>query len=94
MASPLKASKSHNSGGSINEVALKRTGMHLIRIQNQELTKKNEGVTLNFNAVAQGYSVDVISEFLTRKGIKNYMVEIGGELRTRGVNDKNKPWSI
>ncbi|HAW51359.1 MAG TPA: hypothetical protein DCX54_03370 [Flavobacteriales bacterium] len=76
------------------EEALKQTGMHLIRIQNHELTKKNVNVTLNFNAVAQGYSVDVISEFFERKGIQNYMVEIGGELRVKGANDKNKPWSI
>jgi thiamine biosynthesis lipoprotein len=76
------------------EEALKLTGMHLVRIQNNELTKKNKDVKLNFNAVAQGYSVDVVAEFLERKNATNYMVEIGGELRVKGVNDKNKPWTI
>jgi thiamine biosynthesis lipoprotein len=49
---------------------------------------------LDFNAIAQGYSVDVIANFLADQGIENYMVEIGGEVKVRGKNDKNKLWRI
>jgi len=49
---------------------------------------------LDFNSIAQGYSVDVVASFLERKGIKNYLVEIGGELKAKGVNSENKIWLI
>ncbi len=50
--------------------------------------------TIDFNAIAQGYTVDVIAEFLEEKGIDRYMVEVGGEIRTSGLNDKNAVWVI
>lgn len=50
---------------------------------------------LEFNAIAKGYGVDVISEFLERKNVNNYLVEIGGELRVKGKNqEKKKPWRV
>jgi thiamine biosynthesis lipoprotein len=49
---------------------------------------------LDFNAIAQGYSVDVISDFLEANGVENYMVEVGGELKTKGKNSKGKVWRI
>ncbi len=52
------------------------------------------GVKLDFNAIAQGYSVDVIAEWLEQKGIRHYMIEIGGEVRCQGRNDKGKTWVI
>ncbi len=79
---------------SLIEEALSHTGMHLVSLQDKNLIKKDRNLRLNLNAVAQGYSVDIISEFLDNKGIKNYMVEIGGELYARGKNDKGKVWTI
>jgi len=52
------------------------------------------GMQLYFNSIAQGYSVDVVASFLERQGIKNYLVEIGGELKANGVNSENKIWLI
>jgi FAD:protein FMN transferase len=49
---------------------------------------------LDFNAVAQGYSVDVIGAFLEQKGVSNYMVELGGEVLAKGKNPSSKAWSI
>ncbi len=46
------------------------------------------------NAIAQGYSVDLVADFLEQRGIRNYMVEIGGEVRARGKNDSNQIWRI
>ncbi|MBO6536868.1 MAG: FAD:protein FMN transferase [Balneolaceae bacterium] len=53
-----------------------------------------ENSTIDFNAIAQGYTVDVLAEFLEEKGISSYMVEVGGEIRTRGENLKNETWVI
>ena len=58
------------------------------------ICKKNKNSKLDFNAVAQGYSVDLVSEFLEGKGINNYLVEIGGELSSKGVNKSGDFWKI
>lgn len=49
---------------------------------------------LDFNAIAQGQSADVIANFLTKKGHKNYFIEVGGEIVVKGINDEQKPWTI
>jgi thiamine biosynthesis lipoprotein len=69
-------------------------GMDKIDIIDGILYKKDMRVQLNFNAIAKGYSVDVISRFLDGKNVVNYMVEIGGEVFCRGVNDKKRVWNI
>lgn len=56
---------------------------------------KPVGTFIDFNAIAKGYGVDVIGEFLENKNIKNYLVEIGGEIRAKGENtEKQAPWKI
>jgi len=49
---------------------------------------------LDFNAIAQGYSVDVLAEYVERKGIQNYYLEIGGEIVVKGTNREDKKWRI
>lgn len=49
---------------------------------------------LDFSAIAKGYAVDIVAELLEEKGISRYLVEIGGEVRCRGENDEEKPWSL
>lgn len=56
--------------------------------------KVKAGVQLDFSAIAKGYGVDVVGELLESKGVKNYMVEIGGEVRCRGNNIQGNPWRI
>jgi FAD:protein FMN transferase len=51
-------------------------------------------VKLDFNAIAQGYSVDLISKYLESKGIKNYLVDIGGEVRGKGKKPDGKSWMV
>ena len=59
------------------------------------LQKENKNTYLDFNAIAKGYAVDVIAEFLEKKIINDYLVEIGGEIRAKGFNlEKEKPWKI
>tara|TARA_R110001592_G_scaffold275745_1_gene542842 strand:- start:2560 stop:3573 length:1014 start_codon:yes stop_codon:yes gene_type:complete len=65
-----------------------------VSVSDSVVVKTNANIMLDFNAIAQGYSVDVLAEFLEAKGIVNYMVEVGGELRVKGKNKNNKLWRI
>lgn len=56
--------------------------------------KKTADLYIDLSAVAKGYATDVIAEMLELNGVVNYMVEIGGELRLRGVNQHQKHWTI
>lgn len=59
------------------------------------IRKSDPNVYLEFNAIAKGYGVDVIGEFLELKKVKNYLVEIGGEIRVKGLNtEKQSPWKV
>ncbi len=58
------------------------------------LKKAHAGVQIDLSAIAKGYGVDEIAEYLDRQQLDNFLVEIGGEIRARGVNDKNRPWQI
>jgi len=53
-----------------------------------------EGVKLDFNAIAQGTSVDLIALLLEEKGILDYLIEVGGELRAKGVNADGNVWRV
>lgn len=55
---------------------------------------KNKPVSFDFNGIAQGYTVDVIVEFLRNKGVKNLLVEVGGEVRGLGLNERGDSWKI
>ncbi len=56
--------------------------------------KENPNLQVNFNAIAQGYTVDLIAECLEELGIQSYMVEIGGEIKCKGKNPDHKVWRI
>ena len=73
---------------------LQYVGMDKIFLVGETVHKTDPNVKLNVNAIAQGYSVDVISNYLRDLGCRNFMVEIGGEIRTRGVNSKGNFWRI
>lgn len=82
-----------NFSESKRDSLLKLIGMEKVDIRNGEVVKSDPRMSLDFNAIAQGYSVDVICRYFDRLGIKNYLVEIGGEVRVKG--DKNgKLWRI
>lgn len=59
-----------------------------------ELCKVDARLKLDFNAIAQGFSVDLIGLFLKSWGVENYMVELGGEVKCRGVNAYGNLWKI
>ncbi len=59
---------------------LQVTGYQKVKLENGKVIKEDPRVMLSCSAVAKGYSVDVVARYLDSKGIKNYMVDIGGEL--------------
>jgi thiamine biosynthesis lipoprotein len=63
---------------------LQLVGMNKVEIRNNRLVKADPRISLDFNAIAQGYSVDIICRYFDDKDIKSYLVEIGGEVRVRG----------
>ena len=71
-----------------------KTGMDKFKIIDDKLIRPNDSY-IDFNAIAKGYAVDVIGQFLKDKQIDNYLIEIGGEITTLGTNiNKNKPWIV
>ncbi|PKP04219.1 MAG: thiamine biosynthesis protein ApbE [Bacteroidetes bacterium HGW-Bacteroidetes-6] len=69
-------------------------GYQNISIQNRKLVRKYPETRLDFNAIAQGYSVDIVCDFLKEKGITDYLVEIGGEVRVSGKKDDGTTWVV
>ena len=56
--------------------------------------KTNPDAKLDFSALAKGYGIDVLGDYFENKGIKNFLVDIGGEATARGVNPKGISWSL
>lgn len=67
-------------------------GFNKITFDENKVCKESAGIKIDFSAIAKGYAVDVISDFLLAKGIKNHLVEIGGELICKGTKMDEKPW--
>ena len=73
---------------------LQITGYEKVKLENGKVVKQDPRIMLSCSAVAKGYSVDVIARLLDRKGIKNYMVDIGGEVVVKGKNATGDLWRI
>ncbi len=73
---------------------MKTTGYEKITIQDSLIVKSNPNTQIDFNAIAQGFTVDLIGEHLQKLGLTNYMIEIGGELKCHGLNADGKLWRI
>ncbi|MCX6237479.1 MAG: FAD:protein FMN transferase [Bacteroidia bacterium] len=73
---------------------LQYVGMEKIRLEGRKLIKNQPGIKIDVNSIAQGYCVDVVYRYFEKLGIENFMVEIGGEVRTKGKNPKNDTWRI
>ena len=69
-------------------------GYKKVKLEGKKLVKEIPQVMLDFNAIAQGYTVDVLASFLESKNIDNYLVEVGGELRAKGKKIDNSYWSV
>lgn len=65
-----------------------------VRIEDGKLIKENPAMKLDFNAIAQGYTTDLVGALLEAKGIKSYIVDVGGEIFARGTKPDGKPWVV
>ena len=72
---------------------LKLVGFEKVKLKEGHLIKSDPGICLDFNAIAQGYSSDIVGRYFEGLGIKNYIVEIGGEVRAKG-NKGGDYWKI
>lgn len=59
------------------------------------IEKEHPSIYFDFNAIAKGYAIDRLGVALSRKGLENYLIEVGGEIITRGINtNSNKEWVV
>lgn len=70
-------------------------GMDKVRLANgNQVIKSDSRLQLDFNAIAKGLGCDEVGRMLKRNGVTNYLVEIGGEITTSGVNERGLPWHV
>ena len=73
---------------------LQFVGYEKISIADGRLLKAHPGVQIDLNAVAQGYTVDLVAAHFDRLGLENYIVEMGGEIFSRGRNAREQEWIV
>ena len=69
-------------------------GYQKVKYDGHYIVKRDPRIMLDCSAIAKGYGADVVARLLDEKGVKNYLVEIGGEVVTRGISEKRLPWKI
>lgn len=69
-------------------------GFDKLTYNTEFIHKSDERISLDFNSIAKGYTVDLVAHELEMFGVKDYIVEIGGEVRCRGINSKDKAWRV
>lgn len=84
--------KSERDSLSIDSL-LNFVGYEMLKLENGQIIKARPEVSIDFNAIAQGYSVDVLAAYLSRHGVNDYLVELGGELIAKGSKNK-KSWTV
>ena len=73
---------------------LQIVGYKKVRLEDNKIIKQDRRMMLDCSAIAKGYGVDVVARYLRSLGIRNFMVEIGGEVVTSGVNPQRLPWRV
>lgn len=76
------------------DTLMKYIGYKKVHVENRRLVKESPQIMIDFNAIAQGYSVDIIARFLESKGIENYLVDVGGEVLGKGQKIDGSPWIV
>ena len=73
---------------------LQIVGYKKVELKGDRVVKQDPRIMLDCSAIAKGFGVDVIANYLRNLGVKNYMIEIGGEIVTSGINEQRLPWKI
>lgn len=87
------AAKSREARPNIDSL-IQFVGFDKFRVEGGRIVKSDSRVQLDLNSIAKGYVVDMVAEWLEREGCANYIVEIGGEIRAKGVNAKGVAWRV
>ena len=69
-------------------------GYEKISLVGGKVKKRDPRMMLDCSAIAKGYGTDVVARYLRSRGVKNFMVEIGGEIVTSGINQSRVPWRV
>lgn len=69
-------------------------GYAKVRLENNRIVKEDARTMLDFSSIAKGYGVDCVARLFDSLGIRNYMVEIGGEVVVHGMRSDGTPWNI
>lgn len=69
-------------------------GYQKVRLESGRIIKQDPRIMLDCSAIAKGYGVDVVANYLRKEGIENFIVEIGGEVVSSGISEKRLPWKI
>ncbi len=73
---------------------MKYVGLEKVTIKNRKVYKSHRKIYLDFNSIAKGFGIDIVARFFNDKKIANYLIEIGGEIRTKGLKKNKSSWSI
>ncbi len=72
----------------------KLVGYRKIKQEGEQIVKENPGIMIDFNAIAQGYTVDVLAAYLDSRKIDSYLIELGGEVKAKGKKMNNEYWAV
>lgn len=87
-------SKKSNVDQALIDSLLPLVGYHKVKLVNGRLIKPDPRIRIDFDAIAQGYSSDWIGQYLESKGIKNYLIDVGGEVLGKGSKPDGTIWSV
>ncbi len=73
---------------------LKLVGFNKVKLNDNKLWKQSQDMMIDMNAIAQGYTVDQMAKLLEDYGIQSYIVELGGEVKTKGFKTENEYWKV
>lgn len=90
------SSKSVEPSAEEVKIALRHSGFNKLKFFDdfQYISKSSSQTMLNLSAIAKGWATDKIAQLLDEEGYKNYVVEIGGEIKTKGYREQEEPWTI
>ncbi|MGL4826469.1 MAG: FAD:protein FMN transferase [Vibrionaceae bacterium] len=71
-----------------------KTGMQFLQLAGTQLSKTHPELYVDLSSIAKGFAVDLLADYLATVGVENYLVDIGGELKLKGVNDRARAWRI
>ena len=69
-------------------------GLNKVILKDKQIIKEDPKVYLDFNSIAKGLAVDVVARFFNDKKVDDYIIEIGGEIRAKGIKNNNEPWIV